>query len=85
LGIVNKVVPVAELQEEAFKLAKSLARKSPAALRTAKAAMNFAENNSLDAGLEHEQKIWALLFAGEDQTEGMKAFLEKRKPVYKGK
>lgn len=85
MGIVNKVVPVAELEEAAFKLARSLARKSPAALRTAKAAMNYAENNSLTAGLEHEQKVWSLLFAGQDQTEGMKAFLEKRKPVYTGK
>lgn len=85
MGIVNKVVPAAELEEAAFKLARSLARKSPTALRTAKAAMNYAENNSLDAGLEHEQKIWSLLFAGQDQTEGMKAFLEKRKPVYTGK
>lgn len=84
-GIVNKVVPTEELQEFAFKLARSLGRKSPAALRTAKAAMNFAENNSLDAGLEYEQKVWSLLFAGDDQTEGMKAFLEKRRPTYTGK
>lgn len=85
IGLVNKVVPTAELQETAFKLARSLARKSPAALRTAKEAMNFAENNSLDYGLEHEQKVWSLLFAGSDQTEGMKAFLEKRRPNYTGK
>lgn len=85
IGLVNKVVPAAELEETAFKLARSLARKSPAALRTAKEAMNYAENNSLTAGLEHEQKVWSLLFAGADQTEGMKAFLEKRKPVYTGK
>ncbi len=85
IGLVNKVVPTAELQETAFKLARSLGRKSPAALRTAKAAMNFAENNSLDAGLEHEQKVWSLLFSGLDQTEGMKAFLEKRRPTYTGK
>lgn len=85
MGIVNKVVPVAELEEAAFKLARSLARKSPTALRTAKAAMNYAENNSLKAGLEYEQKVWSLLFAGEDQTEGMKAFLEKRKPNYTGR
>lgn len=85
IGLVNKVVPADQLQETAFKLARSLARKSPTALRTAKEAMNYAENNSLDAGLEHEQKVWSLLFAGADQTEGMKAFLEKRKPVYTGK
>ncbi len=84
MGLVNKVVPTAELEETAFKLARSLTYKSPAALRTAKEAINYAENNSLDAGLVHEQKIWSLLFAGSDQTEGMKAFLEKRRPVYTG-
>ena len=85
IGLVNKVVPAAELQETAFKLARSLARKSPAALRTAKEAMNYAENTFLNVGLEHEQKVWSLLFAGSDQTEGMKAFLEKRRPEYTGK
>lgn len=85
IGLVNKVVPAAELQETAFKQARALGRKSPAGIRTAKQAINYAQNNSLTSGLEHEQKIWSLLFAGSDQTEGMKAFLEKRRPVYTGK
>ncbi|MEA1960656.1 MAG: enoyl-CoA hydratase-related protein [Bacillota bacterium] len=85
IGLVNQVVPASELQETAFKLARSLGRKSPAAIRTAKQAMNYAQNNSLSSGLVHEQKIWSMLFAGSDQTEGMKAFLEKRRPVYTGK
>lgn len=85
IGLVNRVVPVAELEEAGFKQARSLARKSPAALRSAKESMNYAQNNALNAGLEHEQKVWSLLFAGDDQTEGMKAFLEKRRPNYTGK
>ncbi|HZK43384.1 MAG TPA: enoyl-CoA hydratase/isomerase family protein [Syntrophomonadaceae bacterium] len=84
IGLVNQLVPLAELEDKAFRLARALGRKSPAALRTAKKAMNYAMNNSLDAGLEHEQKIWSLLFAGSDQTEGMKAFLEGRRPTYTG-
>lgn len=85
IGLVNQVVPASELQETAFKQARSLARKSPAALRSAKESMNYAQNNALISGLEHEQKVWSLLFAGSDQTEGMKAFLEKRRPKYTGK
>ncbi|CFW96000.1 Crotonase superfamily [Syntrophomonas zehnderi OL-4] len=85
IGLVNQVVPAAELQESAFKQARALARKSPAAIRAAKHAMNYAQNNSLDSGLKHEQKVWSLLFAGSDQTEGMRAFLEKRRPNYTGR
>jgi enoyl-CoA hydratase len=85
IGLVNKVVPVAELNETALKLARSLARKSPNALASAKRTIDYAQNNSLRSGLEHEEKIWSLLFAGSDQTEGMKAFLEKRRPNYTGK
>ena len=85
MGIVNKVVPVAELEEAAFKLARSLARKSPTALRTAKVAMNYAENNSLKAGLEYEQKVWSYYLLVKTETEGMKAFLGKRKPNYTGR
>ncbi len=82
IGLVTKVVPNEELLEAAKKFAKALAYKSPLAMRTAKKCLANSENIDLPSGLAYEQKAWAFLFSGADQTEGMKAFLEKRKPVY---
>ena len=66
-------------------MAKSLAFKSTLAMRTAKKCVLNSDNPGLAAGLAYEQKAWALLFSSEDQAEGMKAYLEKRRPVYTGK
>jgi enoyl-CoA hydratase len=85
IGLVTQIVPVDELLEAAQKVAKSLAFKSTLAMRTAKKCVFNSDNIGLAAGLAYEQKTWALLFSSEDQAEGMKAFLEKRKPVYTGK
>lgn len=85
IGLVTQVVPKADLMDEAKKLAYSLAGKSPLALKAAKSCLNYGQNVDLPSGLAHEIKSWALLFSSEDQKEGMKAFLERRKPVFKGK
>jgi enoyl-CoA hydratase len=83
-GLVNKVVPVELLLDEAKTMAKKIAAKSPLAVKLAKEAILKAFNAPLDEGLEFERKSFYLLFASEDQKEGMKAFMEKRKPEFKG-
>ncbi|MDR0570286.1 MAG: enoyl-CoA hydratase/isomerase family protein [Clostridiales Family XIII bacterium] len=71
--------------EEALKLAGDLARKAPVALRLAKQCVNMAAETELSAGYGYEAMAWGSLFATEDQKEGMRAFLEKRKPSFTGK
>jgi len=84
-GLVNKVVPVEYYLEEAKNLAREIAAKPPLAVRLAKEAVLKAFDTTIEGGLEFERKNFYLLFASEDQKEGMKAFVEKRKPVWKGK
>jgi enoyl-CoA hydratase len=84
-GLVNRVVPVELLLDEAKNLAKKIAAKPVLAIMAAKEAVLKSANTGLDEGLEFERKSFYMLFASEDRTEGMKAFLEKRKPEFKGK
>lgn len=84
-GLVNRVVPAELLIDEALKLAREIAAKSPVAVKLAKEAVNAAFNNTLDEGLLFERKNFYLTFASEDQKEGMAAFVEKRTPDFKGK
>jgi enoyl-CoA hydratase len=85
LGLVNRVVPVELLLEEARELAKKIAAKPLLAIQAGKEAVLKSANASLDDGLDYERKSFCLLLASEDLKEGMKAFLEKRKPEFKGK
>ncbi len=84
-GLVNKVVPIEMYMHEAIELAKEIAQMPPIAVQLAKEAINRSFETQLDEGLMFERKNFYLTFASEDQKEGMKAFIEKRKPVYKGK
>ena len=83
IGLVTKVVPGDALMDEAKKLAGKLASKGTIAMRMAKKCINYGMSVDLKSGLLFEQKIWAFLFSTEDQKEGMKAFIEKRKPQFK--
>jgi len=85
LGLVARVVPNELLVEDALTLAAKIATKSPLALRLAKEAVNAAYEMSLTDALAHERRLFYLLFASEDQKEGMAAFLEKRDPDFKGR
>jgi enoyl-CoA hydratase len=85
LGIVNKVVPAEMTIEVARRVARQLAEKPPLAARMAKEAVLKAFDSSLTEGLSAERKSFYFLFSTEDQKEGMHAFLEKRRGVFKGK
>ena len=85
LGMVNRVVPSELCLEEAKNIARRIAAKPQLAITAAKEAVLKSANSGLDEGLEFERKSFYLLFASEDRTEGMKAFLEKRKPEFHGK
>jgi enoyl-CoA hydratase len=85
LKMVNKVVPVEMYLREAVSLAGEIAQMSPIAAQLAKEAVNRAFETHLEEGLQFERKNFYLCFSSEDQKEGMKAFIEKRKPSYTGK
>jgi enoyl-CoA hydratase len=84
-GLVIKVVPVEFYLKEAISLASEIAQMSPVAVQLAKESVNRSFETLLDEGLMFERKNFYLTFASEDQKEGMKAFIEKRKPSFKGK
>lgn len=84
-GLVNHVYPAAELETRTMELANKIAEKAPIALQLAKEAVKFASRSNLDEGLRREVDLFAICFSTEDKQEGVSAFLEKRKPVFKGK
>ena len=85
LGLINDVVPAAQLQERVMGLALRIAEKSPVALRMAKEAVKSASRMNLREGLERETDLFCLTFTSEDKAEGVRAFFEKRKAEYKGR
>jgi len=82
-GLVSRVVPAAELMNEAMKAAETVASMSKPAAAVAKQAVNRSFETTLEEGLLFEQNLFYGLFATEDQTEGMTAFAEKRRPEWK--
>jgi enoyl-CoA hydratase len=84
-GLVARVVAAEAWLEEAKRVAREIAAKSPVGVRLAKEAVNQAFETPLAAGLDAERKAFHLALSSEDAQEGMKAFLEKRKPGFKGK
>ena len=84
-GLVNHVHPLAELAEKTLELANKIAEKAPVALQLCKEAVKFASRSNLDEGLRREVDLFAICFSTEDKQEGVSAFLEKRKPDFKGK
>ncbi len=85
LGLVNMVVPKRKWLEEAIGLAQVVARRPPIAARLAKQAVLAADEMTLTAGLAHERRLYELAMATEDRVEGMQAFIEKRRPTFRGK
>ena len=84
VGLVAVLTQDELVVEDALALAATIATKSPIALRLAKEAVNAAYEMSLTDALAHERRLFYLLFASEDQKEGMAAFMEKREPDFRG-
>ncbi len=84
-GLVSRVVPVKDLLDEAMTTAGKIAEKSALAVMAAKDAVNRSYETTLAEGIQYERRLFASLFATEDQTEGMAAFAEKRTAKFKGK
>ncbi len=85
IGLVNKVVPQAELMAVCEKMAKTIAKRGPLAVKYCLEAVDRGLNMSLDDGLALEADLFGLVFGSKDVREGVKAFTEKRKPDFKGK
>jgi enoyl-CoA hydratase len=85
IGLLNTVVPAADLRTTVINLATRIAEKSPIALRMAKDAVKSAARMSLREGLEREMDLFCLTFGSQDKAEGVRAFLEKRKPDFQGR
>ncbi len=84
-GLVNRVVASGQLLEEATSWAEELAAMAPLATCYSKEALSFAQNNALDASISYEAKLQDITYKSEDLIEGATAFLEKRKPEFKGR
>ena len=85
IGIVNQVAGKTEWLDKAIELAELVARRPPVAVRLAKQAVLAAEETALSGGLEYERRLYELAMATEDRVEGMTAFIEKRRPEFKGR
>ncbi len=84
IGLVDLVFPASELRERTLELTRSIAEKSPVALRMAKSAVHAAAEMPLAAGLAYETELFVTCFGSEDKREGVEAFLQKRPPEFRG-
>ena len=84
-GLVNRVAPLERYLDEAIDLARTVAARAPVAVRLAKQAVLRAQDLPLETGLAFERHSYYLLFGTEDKEEGVRAFLDKRQPAWKGK
>jgi enoyl-CoA hydratase len=84
-GLVSRIVPPELIVDEAVRLGKEIAQKPPISVRLAKEAVTKAFEGRLDDGIDFERKLFYFLFSTEDAHEGMRAFVEKRKPTYQGR
>ena len=85
IGLINKVFPADELMDRTMEIARKIADKGPLALKLAKMAMNMGMETGLTIGLGYERLARTLVHGSEDRIEGMNAFIEKRKPQFKGR
>jgi len=85
IGLVSDVVPDSEVLETALRIAKTIAALPPLAVLQIKEAVLAGQDASLETAIALERKAFQLLFSTDDQKEGMRAFLEKRKPEFKGR
>ena len=85
IGLVDQLAPADKLMEEAKKLANTIMSRGPIAVKLCKSAVNRGINMDLYSAIQYEDEVWGLCFATADQKEGMKAFVEKRKPNFTGK
>lgn len=85
MGLISRLVPAEQYLEEALKVCNELCTRPPVALQLAKEAIGKAFDTTLTEGLEFEKKLFYMLFATDDQKEGMRAFVEKRPPVFVGR
>ncbi len=84
LGVVNRVVPAAELEAETMKLAQQLANSAPLAMRGVLDCLNVGGECGIEEGLEYETAQFGLMFSTDDMREGTSAFIERRKPEFRG-
>lgn len=85
IGLVNKVVEQAQLSETVQQIASQISARAPGAIGAIKKSINDTYNTTMQIATETEARLFAGLFLTEDQKEGTRAFIEKRKPVFKGK
>jgi enoyl-CoA hydratase len=85
IGLLDDIVPATELRARTLEIARAMAEKSPVTLGLAKRALRAAYETPLSSGLEYERELFALAFATADKEEGVRAFLEKRTPEWKGR
>ncbi|MGQ9506457.1 MAG: enoyl-CoA hydratase/isomerase family protein [Candidatus Bathycorpusculaceae bacterium] len=85
MGLINKVVPMENLKSTVEEIAKEIMSKSPIAIKLVKELVNISTETDLKIGLTHEAEAFGVLSSTEDYKEGVSAFIEKRKPQYKGR